>query len=111
LVGVEFVQQVPFSKPSRSSVPSTETSRTRHQITNKIAMPIVTLPSDATTTRINIPWIFRRGPGDADQAQLIATDIYRRRNLRKVLLIAEDDHDGRVGAEEFLRAANLLRRT
>jgi ABC-type branched-subunit amino acid transport system substrate-binding protein len=26
-------------------------------------------------------------------------------------LIAEDDHDGRVGAEEFLRAANLLHAT
>jgi ABC-type branched-subunit amino acid transport system substrate-binding protein len=71
----------------------------------------VTLSSDATTTRINIPWIFRFGPGDADQAQLIATDIYRRRNLRKVLLIAEDHHDGCVGAEEFLRAANLLHAT
>ena len=68
------------------------------QIANKIAIPIVILSSDATTTRINIPRIFRRGPGDADQAQLIATDIYRRRNLRKVLLIAEDDHDGRVGS-------------
>ncbi|HEY1467912.1 MAG TPA: ABC transporter substrate-binding protein [Candidatus Acidoferrum sp.] len=78
------------------------------QIANKIGIPILTLSSDATTTRINIPWIFRLGPSDADQAQLIVTDIQRRGNLRKVLLIAEDDHDGRVGAEEFLRAANLL---
>jgi branched-chain amino acid transport system substrate-binding protein len=81
------------------------------QIANKIAIPILTLSSDATITRINIPWVFRLGPSDADQAQLIATDIYRRRGLRKVLLIKEDDHDGRVGAEEFLRAANLLHAT
>jgi branched-chain amino acid transport system substrate-binding protein len=81
------------------------------QIANKIGVPILTLSSDATTTRINIPWIFRLGPSDADQAQLIAADIYQQRNLRKVLLIAEDDHDGRVGAEEFLRAANLLHAT
>jgi branched-chain amino acid transport system substrate-binding protein len=78
------------------------------QIANKIAIPILTLSSDATTTRINIPWIFRLGPSDADQAQLIATDIYQQRNLRKVLLIAEHDHDGRVGAEEFLHAANSI---
>jgi branched-chain amino acid transport system substrate-binding protein len=78
------------------------------QIANKIGIPILTLSSDATTTRINIPWIFRLGPSDADQAKLIATDIYQQRNLRKVLLLAEDDHDGRVGVEEFSRAANSL---
>jgi len=78
------------------------------QIANKIGIPILTLSSDATTTRINVPWIFRLGPSDRDQAQLIAIDIYQRRNLRKVLLLAEDDHDGRIGSEEFLRAANLL---
>ncbi len=53
------------------------------QIANKIGIPIVTLSSDSTTTRINIPWIFRLGPSDADQAQLIAVDIYQRRNLRR----------------------------
>jgi len=78
------------------------------QIANKIGIPILTLSSDATATRINIPWIFRLGPSDRDQAQLIAIDIYQRRKLRKVFLLAEDDHDGRVGSEEFLRAANLL---
>ncbi len=78
------------------------------QIANKIDIPIVTLSSDATTTRINIPWIFRLGPSDADQAKLIAADIYQRRNLRNVFLIAEDDHDGRVGSEEFVRAVNSL---
>ncbi len=78
------------------------------QIANKIAIPILTLSSDATTTRINIPWIFRLGPSDADQAKLIAADIYQRRNLGKVLLIAEDDHDGRVGSEEFRLAVKSL---
>jgi branched-chain amino acid transport system substrate-binding protein len=78
------------------------------QIANKIGIPILTLSSDATTTRINIPWIFRLGPSDADQAKLIAADIYQRRNLRKVLLIAEHDHDGRVGSEAFMRAVNSL---
>jgi len=78
------------------------------QIANKIGIPVLTLSSDATTTRINIPWIFRLGPSDSDQAKIIAADIYQRRDLRKVLLIAEEDHDGRVGSDEFLRAVNSL---
>jgi len=43
------------------------------QIANKIGIPIVTLASDATTTQINIPWIFRLGPSDEDQARAIAS--------------------------------------
>jgi len=78
------------------------------QIANKIGIPILTLSSDATTTRINIPWIFRLGPSDADQARLFASDIYQRRKPGKVLLIIETGHDGRVGGEEFVRAANLF---
>jgi branched-chain amino acid transport system substrate-binding protein len=75
------------------------------QIANKIGIPILTLSSDATTTRINIPWIFRLGPSDADQAFLLAADIFQKRAFKKVLLIVEASHDGRVGAEEFLKAA------
>ncbi len=47
------------------------------QIANKIGVPIVTLASDATTTQINIPWIFRLGPSDEDQARAIAAQIYQ----------------------------------
>ncbi len=79
------------------------------QIANKIGVPIVTLASDATTTRINIPWIFRLGPSDEDQARAIASDIYRAGASTKVLLLVETDHDGRVGAEEFENAVKHLR--
>jgi branched-chain amino acid transport system substrate-binding protein len=78
------------------------------QVANKIAIPILTLSSDASTTRINIPWIFRLGPSDADDSKLIAADIYQRKNLQKVLLIVANDHDARVGSQELLRAATLL---
>jgi len=78
------------------------------QIANKIGIPIVTLASDATTTRINIPWIFRLGPSDEDQARDIAAHIYRPGILKKVLLLVETDHDGRVGAEEFEKAVQHL---
>jgi branched-chain amino acid transport system substrate-binding protein len=75
------------------------------QIANKIGIPILTLSSDATTTRINIPWIFRLGPSDADQGSMLAAEILQKRAFKKVLLIVEAGHDGRVGAEEFLTAA------
>ncbi len=78
------------------------------QIANKIGIPVLTLSSDATTTRINIPWIFRLSPSDFDQARLMALNIYQQKKLQRVLLLAQDDHDGRVGANEFMRAADQL---
>ena len=78
------------------------------QIANKIGIPIVTLASDATTTQINIPWIFRLGPSDEDQARAIASQIYQAGLSKKVLLLVESDHDGRVGGEEFEKAVKYL---
>lgn len=78
------------------------------QIANKIGIPIVTLASDATTTQINIPWIFRLGPSDADQARAIAAEIYQAALAKKVFLLVESDHDGRVGGAEFEKAAKHL---
>jgi len=81
------------------------------QIANKIGIPIVTLASDATTTRINIPWVFRLGPSDEDQARAIEAKLYHPGNPKKVLLLVETDHDGRVGAEEFEKAVERLQGT
>ena len=78
------------------------------QVANKIGVPVVTLASDVTTTQINMPWIFRLGPSDRDEAAAFARDIYAKRGLRNILLIAETDHDGRAGAVEFERAAREL---
>ncbi|MGO8787132.1 MAG: ABC transporter substrate-binding protein [Terriglobia bacterium] len=78
------------------------------QIANKIGVPILTLSSDDTTTEINLPWIFRLGPTDAAQAQAFAGDIYGKKKLRRVALLTQNDHDGRVGGEEFARAAAAM---
>jgi branched-chain amino acid transport system substrate-binding protein len=78
------------------------------QVGNRVGVPVLTLSSDSTTTQINIPWLFRIVPNDAVQAQAIAEDIYRQRAFQKVLLIAERNHDGRVGREEFEKAARRL---
>ena len=55
-----------------------------------------------------MPWIFRLGPSDAQQAQVIARDIFQVHGFRHVLLVAERDHDGRMGGREFLAAASKL---
>ena len=78
------------------------------QVGNRLGVPVVTLATDATTTQINIPWLFRIVPNDAAQARAFAESIYHEHAFRKVLLISESDHDGRVGAEEFEKAARAL---
>jgi ABC-type branched-subunit amino acid transport system substrate-binding protein len=78
------------------------------QIANKLGISIVTLASDATTTQINIPWIFRVVPSDEQQAEAIAHGIYDRNKSAKVLLISSNDHDGRAGKLAFTRATKVL---
>jgi len=78
------------------------------QVGNKAGIPIVTLSTDPTTTQINLPWIFRLGPTDAQEASAFARDIYLARKLKQVILITESGHDGRVGGEEFQKAARAL---
>jgi branched-chain amino acid transport system substrate-binding protein len=78
------------------------------QVGNKVGIPIVTLSTDPTTTQINLPWIFRLGPSDTQQARVFARDIYLARKLKQVILITENGHDGRVGGEEFQKAARTL---
>lgn len=75
------------------------------QVGNRLGIPILTLSSDVTTTQTNVPWIFRVGPSDALEAQVMAQDIYRGRGYTKVLLVTERDHDGRVGGEALQDAA------
>ena len=79
------------------------------QVGNKVGIPIVTLSTDPSTTQINLPWIFRLAPTDTQQAGAFADDIYLERKLKKVILITESNHDGRVGGEEFQKAAHSRR--
>ncbi len=88
------------------------------QIATKLSIPILTLSSDPTTTETNVPWLFRLGPSDIDQARAFCQKIYKSSNdiaaaslgpgHQKVLLVAQDDHDGRTGAAEFEKIAKRL---
>ena len=81
------------------------TAHLAEQVGNKLGVPILTLASDAGTTQTNIPWIFRLGPDDRAQAEAFARDIYAEHHLKKVLLVTEDDRDGRLGRKAFVNAA------
>lgn len=78
------------------------------QVGNRIGVPVLTLAADATTTEIDIPWIFRMGASDDEEAMVVARDIYRERGLMKVLLVTEQEHDGRRGVEAMETAAKEL---
>ncbi len=108
-VSDEILQMV-LQKNVLAIITSTDgtTTHVSEQVGNRIGVPILTLSSDATTTQIDIPWIFRIGPSDAEQAQAIAANIYRERGLKNVLVISENDHDGRVGAAAMRQAAASL---
>jgi branched-chain amino acid transport system substrate-binding protein len=84
------------------------TAHLSEQVGNRMGVPILTLSTDDTTTQIDIPWIFRLGPSDAEQARIIAEDIYRTRGLHRVLLVAESNHDGRLGGKAFQDASRRL---
>jgi ABC-type branched-subunit amino acid transport system substrate-binding protein len=82
-----------------------EIAHQAEQVANKLSVPVITLSSDPTTTQVNIPWIFRLGPSDTDQARLMAAEIAAHPTYKNILLVSEADHDGRIGAREFLNAA------
>lgn len=81
------------------------TAHLADQIANKISVPILTLSSDPSTTQANVPWLFRVGPSDTDQARAFCQRIYSDLALHRVLSVAETDYDGRVGSAEFEKVA------
>ena len=99
-----------FVEQSVAVVTSTsgDAAHISEQVGNRIGIPILTLSSDATTTQVDVPWIFRMGPSDALATQTMAQEIYRNRGLKQVLLITERDHDGRVGGAAVQQAARGL---
>jgi branched-chain amino acid transport system substrate-binding protein len=106
----DVILQLVLQKNVLALITSTDGTDTHvsEQVGNRIGVTILTLSNDATTTQIDIPWIFRVGPSDAQQAQSIAQNIYRKRGLNKVMVIFSEDHDGRGGVAAMRQAAISL---
>ncbi|MHB1698805.1 MAG: ABC transporter substrate-binding protein [Acidobacteriaceae bacterium] len=106
----DVVMHLVFDQDAVALITSTsgDDGHLSEQVGNRIGVPVLTLSADATTTQIDIPWIFRPGPSDVLQAQAIARNIYRDRGLKSVLLVTERNHDGQRGDEAVRRAALSL---
>jgi ABC-type branched-subunit amino acid transport system substrate-binding protein len=78
------------------------------QVGNRIGVPVLTLAADATTTQIDIPWIFRMGASDVTEARVMAEEVYRERRLTRVMLVTVQDHDGLRGVEAMKDAAAAM---
>jgi branched-chain amino acid transport system substrate-binding protein len=71
------------------------------QITTKARLPLLSpISADPTLTYIRVPWIFRLPPDYKAQAEVIIHEGIANERMKKVGLITENTHDGRIFAEE-----------
>ncbi len=61
--------------------------------------------SEATLTRIRVPWFFRMVPDDRQQAVVLAREIFVRRDLQRVAVWVDGRFDSRSAAAAFRRVA------
>jgi branched-chain amino acid transport system substrate-binding protein len=61
--------------------------------------------SEATLTRIRVPWFFRMVPDDRQQAVVLAREIFALRALQRVAVWIDDGFDSRSAAAAFRRVA------
>ena len=72
------------------------------QITTKARLPLLSpISADPTLTYIRIPWIFRLPPDYRAQAEVIVNDGLKSEKIKKIGLITENTHDGRIFAEDL----------
>jgi branched-chain amino acid transport system substrate-binding protein len=81
------------------------TTHIAEQIVTKAWLPLLSpVSSDPTLTYIRIPWMFRLSPDYKSQAEVIVNRGVRVQSLKKVGLITDADHDGRIFAKEIFSA-------
>ncbi len=78
------------------------------QVVNRMGVPLLTISPDATATEVNIPWGFRMGPSDAQQAREFLRRVQATGDPRRMVLITQRDHDGRAAMAAVQQAAQSL---
>jgi branched-chain amino acid transport system substrate-binding protein len=72
------------------------------QIATKAWLPLISpISADPTLTYIRIPWIFRLPPDYKAQAEVIIREGFRYGHRKKIGLITENSHDGRIFVNEL----------
>lgn len=74
------------------------------QVGNKIGVPILSLSGENSVTRMNMPWMCRLAPSDAMQARAMVRRMDHVDGPHRVLLVAENDVDGRAGLAALMAA-------
>lgn len=71
----------------------------------KLWIPVITpTAGDLSIDYANVPWVFRCSPSDRREACRLLAWV-REHGLRRVLVLAEDDRDGRTGVRRLTDAA------
>lgn len=60
-----------------------------------------TRATDPTLAQINIPWFFRIMPEDIQQAEELIKEIYQKRKLDRICIIATDSYDDNMAVKTF----------
>jgi len=72
------------------------------QIATKTRLPLLSpISADPTLTYIRIPWIFRLPPDYRAQVEVLINHRFKSERMKKIGLITENTHDGRIFAEEL----------
>lgn len=88
-----------------------DSTHVAEQIVTKARVPLLSpIATDSTLTYIRIPWMFRLAPDDERQAQLLAEQVTADDSVKRIVLVSSTSHDGRIGAEEMLRALLMRHR-
>lgn len=74
------------------------------QVTTKARIVFLSCwASDPTLTQAYIPWYFTCVPTDLQQSDAFIEEISVRRNLTKVVAVAENNYDSKLALENFLK--------
>jgi len=59
------------------------------------------LASDPTLSRAYVPWYYRMVPDDKQQAAALIEEIYLRKKMNKIAVVALDNYDGKMAFNTF----------
>ncbi len=76
------------------------------QITTKTKVAFLsTWSTDMTLSYAFVPWFFRCIPDDRQQAATLINEVYRKRKIRDIVLIGEDNYDAEYAMTTFVKMA------
>ncbi len=66
--------------------------------------------SDPTLSQAFVPWFFNSVPNDRQQAEAFTEEIYNKRKITKVVLVADKGYDSKLASETFLKMSKKMQK-